>query len=125
MGLSRIIELETLMNRDFHGARRDDGKKIICRILEFFGVPRVAHQGRAREIERAFGAENSRLEWRHSATGIAEAHHHPAHGEAIERPGKRIFADGIIDDRYAGALRDLADAADPVVLARVEDMIAA
>src|SRR5690348_17977440 len=66
MRLARFGKLEALMDGNLDSARRDDGEEIVRRFLQLLGVARVAHQGGARQIKRALGAQDAGLEDRKS-----------------------------------------------------------
>ena len=77
------------------------------------------------EEERALGAEQPGLERRHRPRGVAEAHHHAARAEAVQRALERVLADRIVDHRQAFALGDLAHPVGEVLLGIDDRVIAA
>jgi len=78
-----------------------------------------------RHIQRTFGGENAGLERRHGATGIAEAHHQPAHRETIERAGPRFLADRIVDNGNTLPTGQFTQFLGPLAIVRAEHVVAA
>ena len=85
MRLRRIGQCVGLVDLDPDLAGSDHGKKLAAQLLQFLALRRVMHQGRPGNEDRSLLGKQQRIEGRHRAGRIAEADHHAAHAQAVER----------------------------------------
>src|SRR4051794_6376623 len=65
--------------------------------FEFVAGRDIIEQRRASQEQRTLLRQDAGWEWINRTGGIAEAHHHAAPPEAIERLHEGVSADGIVD----------------------------
>src|SRR5258705_6892173 len=93
MSLSRVFEGETLLDLDLHLAARHDLEQLVRRSLKL-GARRIVVKKRwAGQEQRALLREDTRRKRIDRARRIAEADHHPARSQAIQRLHEGIAAD--------------------------------
>ena len=124
MGRRRLGERVAVVDRHPDRARRDDAEELLGCRQQVLALRRVGDERRPREKERALHRQDGRVDRRDRAGRVAEAHHQPQGGEAVERVVEGRLPHGVVDDgdaRPTGqrphALRE--------VLARVDDHVIA
>src|SRR5437773_286964 len=98
MGFGRFREREHVLHPEPELAVPDPSEQLAGARLQLLARRRVLVEGRTREIERAFLAEDLRIERRDGAARLPEQDHHPARRQTIEPFVEGAPADRIVDD---------------------------
>ena len=107
MRLRCLSERIGLVDSNFHGTFADHVKQIICVCKQIGALRYVREQGRARDIERTFGAQSANIEIGDGTGRISERHEQAQRPQAIQRSWIGCLTDGIVDHVDAFATRDL------------------
>src|SRR5438445_737561 len=101
MRLRCILERVGLPGVALDLASLDQREHLIGHFEQVGALRRISEERRPRGVKRALLRQKHDIERGDRPRRAAEAHEHAARREAIERRGKRLLADGIVDDRDA------------------------
>ena len=73
-----------VVDRHRDRTRGDDAEELLRRLDQVLALRRVGDERRPREEERSLHRQQRQVDRRHGTGGVAEAHHEPEGGEAVE-----------------------------------------
>ena len=106
-----------LVDLDLDPARRDVPEQLAGELALLRRIRDVVGERRPRDEDRALERELHRIDRRDRARRRAHAHQQAAPFQRVERGGKRVLADAVVDDRRADAVGQLANALRDVLAA--------
>ena len=116
MRRGRVLELERLVDLDPNLAVGDDCEQFLRALLKLGAGASVREQRRAGEVQRPLLREEADVDRLDRARGLAEADHHAARAQAVQRTQKGVAPDRIIDHRKLLAVGQALDLGDEVLV---------
>ena len=118
--LGHLIECKTLVDADFHIARKHLGEQLARHLLAGGVIGDMGEQRRPRDLERALLAQKADIEGRHRTRGIAEGNHEAQGPQAIKRTLEGIAAHRIHHHIDTAPIGQFAHLGDPIAIAVID-----
>src|SRR4249919_2283698 len=100
MRIGGVTKRKSLLDLNLYFACRNNVEELTCDLFELGACRRVIVHCRSSYEERAFARQQDQREGVYRPGSVAEAYHHPARCQAVQRLHEGVASHAVVDDRY-------------------------